>query len=162
MRNDKKEKTRKKVQIDVLDHTEQDGDTVAQTITDLESVTNVNSTMWQDPRAAKLIGSLLSRTEKWIQPEVDLCLKDGFSYQEADEAFQRVQGIDAMLFVDRERTIVRLFALVTTFDRVDLRLQQRVRPVDGRLQRVGILRQRQHQDLDGQRQQHDRPADMAD
>ncbi len=86
MSNNKKEKAPKKVQVDVLDITEQDGDTVAKTFTDPGTVTSVKSTMWQDPRAAKLIGGLLSRTANWIQPEVDLCLKDGFSYHEADEA----------------------------------------------------------------------------
>jgi hypothetical protein len=85
MRNRKKEKEPRKKQVEVMDNIEPDVDTVARADAAIESVTNAGQSVWQDPRAAKLIGGLLSRKINWIQPEIDLSLKDGFSYPEADE-----------------------------------------------------------------------------
>jgi hypothetical protein len=44
----------------------------------------VNATMWQNPRAARLIDALLHAKITRIKPKIDLALRDGFSYPEAD------------------------------------------------------------------------------
>jgi hypothetical protein len=40
--------------------------------------------MWQEPRIARLISRLISGEIERIEPEIDLCLRDGFRYGEAD------------------------------------------------------------------------------
>jgi len=110
MKNLKKEKTSKKVQVEVADFTGQDGDNKAGA-----EITS-KSAVWQDPGTAKLIGGLLNRTKARIRPMVDLCLKDGFSYQEADEVLgtsgkQTVLTLEALskegiLLKEKFRTIL--------------------------------------------------------
>jgi CheY-like chemotaxis protein len=53
--------------------------------TDLEAVTDDNTNIWQDPKVAKLISSLLGGKIDRISPEIDLRLEDGFTYREADD-----------------------------------------------------------------------------
>jgi hypothetical protein len=40
--------------------------------------------MWQEPSIARLISSLIGGKIERLDPEIDLCLKDGFVYREAD------------------------------------------------------------------------------
>jgi DNA-binding NarL/FixJ family response regulator len=44
-----------------------------------------STNIWQEPRAARLVSSLLSGKTGEIKPEIDLRLKDGFTYPEADD-----------------------------------------------------------------------------
>lgn len=48
------------------------------------SVQQGTTNIWQNPKIAKLVSSLLSGKISQINPEIDLGLKDGFSYREAD------------------------------------------------------------------------------
>ncbi len=41
--------------------------------------------MWQNPRVSKLMSILLNGNIHSINPEIDLCLKDGYMYRDADE-----------------------------------------------------------------------------
>jgi len=44
-----------------------------------------SANIWQEPRAARLVSGLLSGKTGEIKPDIDLRLKDGFTYQEADD-----------------------------------------------------------------------------
>jgi hypothetical protein len=63
---------------------ERDGHDPGRTGAGFQSGVGVNATMWQNPRAARLIDALLSGKITRIQPHIDLSLQDGFSYPEAD------------------------------------------------------------------------------
>jgi hypothetical protein len=89
MRNGKKAESREEKRIIIMDLIENDGDTAGQAAngpgTEINTEKNTDATMWQNPRVAKLVGGLLNRNVTWVQPEIDLCLKDGFSYREAED-----------------------------------------------------------------------------
>jgi hypothetical protein len=53
--------------------------------TELISVPQTGTDIWQNPRVAKLISQLLSRKITRLNPEIDFNLKDSFSYREADD-----------------------------------------------------------------------------
>jgi hypothetical protein len=85
MRHGKKAGSREEKRIIIMDLDGPEEAAPARFDTSPEPIANADSGMWQDPRVARLVGSLLARTVTWIQPEIDLCLKDGFSYREAQD-----------------------------------------------------------------------------
>jgi hypothetical protein len=46
--------------------------------------TNNTAYLWQDPRLNRLISNILNGEITDITPDIDLCLKDGFTYREVD------------------------------------------------------------------------------
>ncbi len=66
----------------------QDGDIACEANTESTSVQEKTTNIWQNPEAAKLISSLLSGKITQIDPEINLSLKDGFSYLEADDIME--------------------------------------------------------------------------
>lgn len=64
---------------------DQDGDITCQADTESEPAQQSTTNIWQNPKAVKLISWLLKEENAQIKPVIDLNLKDGFSYREADD-----------------------------------------------------------------------------
>jgi predicted RNA-binding Zn-ribbon protein involved in translation (DUF1610 family) len=62
----------------------QEGSVACQVNTELKYIPQTATNIWQNPKAARLMSGLLSGKITQLNPEIDLSLKDGFSYREAD------------------------------------------------------------------------------
>jgi hypothetical protein len=79
--------------------TGQSGDIAGQADIKSEFVSKNATRMWQNPRVAKLMSVLLNGNITCINPEIDLCLKDGFLYRAADE-IMGTSGKETSLILD--------------------------------------------------------------
>jgi hypothetical protein len=64
---------------------ERGGNNPVQAGVGLKPAVNLNAIMWQNPRAARLMDVLLNGKITRIKPKIDLALRDGFSYPEAED-----------------------------------------------------------------------------
>ena len=78
------------------------------------------------------------------------------------QALQRVERVDAVLAVERDRAPRALLAAVRGLDRVDAGLKPRLRGVHLLLQSLGHERSAEEEDLDRHREGDDRDSRMAD